>query len=145
MKRTSRMCHSIAISIDGSEALEALINKAETDLLSASTTLDDPDFPRPSQDALDVARDLARRILSRMLSSSDTVPAPVWEASADGGVDLHWYTQLADVLVAVPHTRDEPIEYHGDTRNGSIAKGSAPVRDSAKIADVIAVWLVQFT
>ncbi len=121
--------------------IEEEIGAADRALALSATGLDDPDFVAPT----DVARASARRFVElfalRSIAMQARLPMPEWQATASGGVDLHWEMASTDVLLAIPPEGGAVARYFGDTPDGFVTKATAPI-DAC--VDALVPWLARF-
>ncbi len=68
------------------------------------------------------------------------VGAPVISQVGDGSIDIHWKDERRQLLINVPASGDEPIEFYGDDRGRTIVKG---VVDPSASTRWLFAWLTK--
>lgn len=115
------------------ETAAARLNPDEDDLIYAE------EFSIPSDVTRSRASVLAHRIVkSGMDRQSWRLLVPRFEAGSDGAVGLHWRTNCVELLIVIPPTDAERIDYFGDTPSGAKIKGELAGQESVTF---LAEWL----
>lgn len=128
------------VFVSGDSLLADIVSASDA-MVASAASLDDPEFLPPTTTALSNAQQLVLRMKVHALSLGYAMTNPSWDAAADGGIDLQWLTERADLIIAVPR-EGTVVEYHGDTPYGAVTKGTLP--DAKTGVEALVSWLRTF-
>lgn len=104
----------LSFKSDKEKQLEKILNERENQILSLLENWDDDGAELISQVTLKRVKAMLLEIYRELWKDMLDVPFPYIQQVPDGSIDINWETDVFELLINIPSTLDELVNFYGE-------------------------------
>ena len=104
----------ISINPDKEKKLGLLLDARVKQILSLQENWDEEGAEKFSKDTLERVCSLLKAVFQDLWNEMIDIPFPLIQPVPDGSIDINWETENFELLVNIPSTPDELVNFYGE-------------------------------